>query len=313
MNDLRSVDLNLLVVLHALLEEAHVTRAAQRLGLSQPAASNALDRLRHLFGDPLLERGRGGLRLTPVAEALQAPLQEALAAVHGVLRRQAPNLATARQTVRLLMADAPATALLVALQAGLARTAPGVTLALLPWAGAAEALDRLHRGEVDLVVSVLPPLERPLRQRRLLEEQYLVAMRPGHPAAAAFDLARWLAYPHIVVSGHGGSETPLDAGLAALGLTRRVGVVVPSFLMVPPLLAGSDLIAMLPRRCVPSGAALTLRPPPLPVAGFRLDLAWHDRRSGDPVTMHVADAILEILEADEDRRPHPGEPLLPRP
>ncbi|MBL6076457.1 LysR family transcriptional regulator [Belnapia sp. T18] len=302
-NGLRGIDLNLLVVLDALLEEAHVTRAARRLGLSQPAASNALDRLRHLFGDPLLERGRGGLRLTPLGEALRAPLGEALAALRDVLRRPGRNLATTRQTVRLLMADAPGVALLVTLQARLAHTAPGVTLALLPWAGAADALTRLHHGEADLVASVLPPLDPPLRQRRLLDETYCVVMRPGHPAAAEFDLARWLAFPHVVVSGHGGTETPLDAGLAARGLARRVGVVVPSFLMVPPLLAGSDLIAMLPTRCVPAGAALTVRPPPLPVEGFRLDLAWHDRRSGDPVVMHVAEAMAEALAADGVRAP----------
>ncbi|SDB66266.1 DNA-binding transcriptional regulator, LysR family [Belnapia rosea] len=297
-NGLRGVDLNLLVVLHALLEEAHVTRAARRLGLSQPAASNALDRLRHLFGDPLLERGRGGLRLTPLAGTLRAPLREALAGLQEVLRRPGRDLATARQTVRMLMADAPAASLLVALQARLAVTAPGVTLALLPWAGAADALARLHHGDADLVASVLPPLDPPLRQRRLLEESYCVAMRPGHPAAADFGLARWLDFPHVVVSGHGGMEMPLDAVLAARGLARRVGVVVPSFLMVPPLLAGSDLIAMLPTRCVPDGAALTLRPTPLPVEGFRLDLAWHDRRSGDPVVMHVARAMTEAFGAD---------------
>jgi DNA-binding transcriptional LysR family regulator len=300
-NELRSVDLNLLVVLDALLEEAHVTRAARRLGLSQPATSNALDRLRHLLGDPLLERGRGGLRRTPMSEALRTPLREALTAVRGVVRRPGHDLATIRQTVRLLMADAPAAAVLVALQAKLGRTAPGITLALLPWAGATDALARLHRGDADLVASVLPPLGAPLHQRRLLEERYLIAMRPGHPAATAFDLAHWLAYPHILVSGHGGTETPLDAQLAEQGLVRRIGMVVPSFLMVPPLLAGSDLIAMLPTRCVPAGATLTLRPPPLPVEGFQLDLAWHDRRRGDAVVMHVAEAILEEFGTNEGK------------
>ncbi len=295
MNDLRSVDLNLLVILEALLEEAHVTRAARRLALSQPATSNALDRLRHLFRDPLLERGRGGMRLTPAAEALRPRLREALAFVRTVLDRPPADLSTLSQTVRLLMADAPAAALAVALHARMAATAPGITLAILPWAGADDALSRLTRGEADLVASVLPPLEPPLRQRALLEERYRVAMRRGHPAAEGFDLPRWLAYPHIVVSGRGLAETPLDAVLAARGLSRRVGMVVPSFLMVPPLLAGSDMIAMLPGRCVPEDAALVTRDPPLPVEGFRLDLAWHDRRGGDLAVQHVAGAMRELF------------------
>jgi DNA-binding transcriptional LysR family regulator len=303
MNDLRSVDLNLLVVLDALLAEAHVTRAACRLGLSQPATSNALDRLRHLFGDPLLERGgRGGMRLTPAAEALRQPLRAVLASVRTVLDAPGRDLATVRQTVRLLMADAPATALAVALHAHLARTAPGVTLAVLPWRGAEDAVGQLTRGEADLVASVLPQLEPPLRQVALLEERYRVAMRRDHPAAERFDFDRWLAHPHVVVSGRGLTATPLDALLAARGLSRRVAVAVPSFLMVPPLLLGSDLIAMLPSRCIPQDLAMPLatHPPPLPVDGFRLDLAWHDRRGADPVVQHVVGAMVDAL------RPKPG-------
>ncbi|MFT8243904.1 LysR substrate-binding domain-containing protein [Roseomonas sp. BN140053] len=295
MNDMRGIDLNLLVVLGALLEEVHVTRAARRLGLSQPATSNALDRLRHLFDDPLLRRAGGRLQLTPKAEALRQPLAAALGAVRGVLELPAPSVATARQVVRLLLADAPAAVLLAELQARLAATAPGVTPALLPWAGAADALARLLRGEVDLVASVLPALEPPLRGRPLLEERYLVAMRDGHPAADGFDLERWLRFPHVVVSGHGATETPLDAVLAARGLSRRVAVVVPSFLLVPPLLTRSDLLATLPSRCIPAGAGLALRPPPLPVEGFRLDLAWHERGAGDAVVMHVAGLIGDAL------------------
>jgi DNA-binding transcriptional LysR family regulator len=130
-------------------------------------------------------------------------------------------------------------------------------------------------------------------------------MRHGHPAAEAFDLDRWLAYPHVVVSGRGATVTPLDATLAARGLARRVGVVVPSFLMVPPLLAGSDLIALLPTRCIPPGAALTVRPPPIAVDGFRLDLAWHDRRGGDPVVMHVVEIMIAAFGPGESGESSP--------
>lgn len=311
MNDLRSVDLNLLVVLDALLDEAHVTRAAARLGLSQPAASNALDRLRHLFGDALLERGRGGMRLTPAAEALRGPLKAALASVEAVLRPSAEDPATVRRTVRLVVADALAGAV-AGLHARLCATAPGVALAVLPWRGAAEAVGQLARGEAELVASVLPPLDPALfRRTTLLQERYLVAMRRDHPAAARFDLDSWLAHPHLVVSGRGEAATPLDAELAARGLSRRVGVVVPSFLMVPPLLLGSDLIAMVPRACVPRGetAPLAAFPPPIPVDGFCLHLAWHSRREGDVAVRHVAGELAAVLrsrpEPPGDGR-HPG-------
>ena len=299
MNDLRSVDLNLLVILDALLEEAHVSRAATRLHLSQPATSGALDRLRHLFGDRLLERCRGGMRLTPAAEALRAPLRDALGSVAALVRRGDTDLATVRRTVRLMIADAPALTLMPALCARLARTAPGVTLVMLPWRGGADALRQLAAGEVELVASVLPTLDPALRKVALFDEHYVVAMRPGHPAARRFCLQSWLDHPHVVVSGNGSTATALDAALAARGLSRRVGAVVPSFVMVPPLLSGSDLIALLPSRCVPpdNGAELATFAPPVPVDGFRLELAWHARRDGDPILRHVADEVRALLGA----------------
>jgi DNA-binding transcriptional LysR family regulator len=105
--NLRSVDLNLLVVLDALLDEAHVTRAAERLGLSQPAASAALDRCRHLFGDPLLERGRGLMRLTPRAEALREPIRSVLSQAEAVLGAPQTPLSEIRQVVRVVMSEWP--------------------------------------------------------------------------------------------------------------------------------------------------------------------------------------------------------------
>ncbi|MDO9707526.1 LysR family transcriptional regulator [Paracraurococcus lichenis] len=300
MDNLRRLDLNLLVALDALLAEAHVSRAARRLGLSQPATSAALERLRHLFRDPLLERTRGGMRPTPRAEALRAPLRAALDAVAGVLGAAEPDLAGMRRPVRLLLADAPALEAATLLVARLAATAPGVTPVLLPWRGAPDALARLAAGEADLVASVLPPLGPEFRSRPLFEESYCIAMRLHHPAVAGFDLDRWLAHPHVVVSGRGEAATPLDAQLAALGRSRRVGAVVPSFLMVPPLLLRSDLIALLPGRCIPPDLAgeLATFAPPVPVDGFRLGLAWHVRRESDALVRHVAALLAGVLGGD---------------
>ena len=295
MDNLRGVDLNLLVVLDALLGEAHVSRAAARLGLSQPAASAALDRLRHLFGDPLLLRGRGGMRLTPAAQALRPRLHAALASVRAVLDAPAPDLLVLRQDVRLVMADAPAALVVAALVPRLARTAPGLRPVLLPWRGAADAAERLERGEADLAASVLPPLGPAFRQEALGWQHYVVAMRPGHPAAGG-GLEAWLAYGHVVVSGQGEAATLVDAALRARGLSRRVAAVVPSFLMVPPLLHGSDLLALVPAGCLPRDAPLHAMPPPLPVDGFRLGLAWHARRDGDPAVRHVAAEIRAVLD-----------------
>jgi len=296
--NLRSVDLNLLVVLDALLDEAHVSRAADRLGLSQPATSSALERCRQLFNDPLLERGKGMMRLTPKAESLRAPIKNLLAGVTAVLDPPVADLATLRQTVRIVMADHPAVVIVGPLHQELAKSAPGIDLVIQPWHGAADALDGLAKGTIDLAASVFPKVDVSFRRQELLQEHYLVMMRKDHPAAAGFNLEKWLAFPHVLVSGRGHTRGALDEALAAHGKERRVGIVVPSFLMVPPLLAESDLIAMIPSLCVPKNAEkrFALSKPPIPVDGFALHLAWHVRRDQDPAVQHVASIIQRLLE-----------------
>jgi DNA-binding transcriptional LysR family regulator len=296
--NLRSIDLNLLVVLDALLDEAHVSRAAAKLNLSQPATSSALERCRHLFGDPLLERGKGGMRLTPKAEALRDPLKNLLVGIAAVVDAPEEPLHEIRQCVRVVTADHPGILITGPLHRALARSAPGIDIVIQPWHGAPAALESLARGASDIAVSVFPSLdETAFHCETLLHEDYVVTMRRDHPAAAGFSLERWLDYPHIIVSGRGETRSGLDDQLAALGKFRRVGIVVPSFLMVPPLLEESDLIVMMPRHCLPADAAsrFHLAPPPIPVPGFPLHLAWHRRRDKDRAVQHVADHLRDIL------------------
>ncbi|RZS83122.1 DNA-binding transcriptional LysR family regulator [Phyllobacterium myrsinacearum] len=294
--NLRSVDLNLLVVLDALLDEAHVSRAADRLGLSQPATSSALDRCRHLFEDPLLERGKGMMRLTPKAEMLRVPIKNLLAEITLVLDPPLADLAAIRQTVRIAMADLAGMVVVSPLHQTLAASAPGIDLVIQPWHGAADALDGLAKGTIDLAVSVFPKADVSFRRQELLQQHYVVLMRRGHPAAKDFTLDRWLEFPHVLVSGRGDGRGALDEALEKHGRSRRVGIVVPSFLMVPPLVAESDLIAMVPSLCVPADASgFALFEPPIPVEGFALHLAWHVRRDQDRAVQHVGGIISTLL------------------
>lgn len=296
--NLRSIDLNLLVILDALLDEAHVSRAAAKLNLSQPATSSALDRCRHLFGDPLLERGKGGMRLTPKAESLRDPLKALLVGIAAVVDAPEEPLSEIRQTVRILTADFPGILIAGALHRALAQSAPGIDLVIQPWHGAPEALESLARGASDIALSVFPTMdETAFHRETLVAEHYVVAMRKDHPAAQNFTLDSWLAFPHILVSGRGDTRTPFDDQLATLGKTRRVGIVVPSFLMVPALLEDSDLIAMMPSHCLPPEASTRFHValPPIPVTGFPLHLAWHRRRDKDRAVQHVADEVRTLV------------------
>lgn len=293
--NLRSLDLNLLVVLDALLDEAHVSRAADRLGLSQPAASAALQRCRHLFRDDLLERRRGTMRLTAKAETLRAPIKSLLAEIAALVDPPKIPLARIRQSLRLCMADYPAMFVTGPMQRALQRSAPGIDLVIQPWHGADAAKAALIDGTTDIAISVFPGADDDLQRTHLFDEHYVVALRRGHPAAKGFGLRAWLAYPHILVSGRGETKTPLDAELARKNLARRVGLVVPIFQMVPDLLRESDMIAMLPSRVMPKGRDLIAKAPPIPVAGFALHLAWHRRRTKDDGLQHVAGLLTRLL------------------
>lgn len=287
--NLRSVDLNLLVVLQALLDEQHVTRAARRLSLSQSATSNALERCRNVFGDPLLHRVAGEMRLTDRAEALKNPLNEALssiAMIFGCTRA----IGAVRQTVRLVMADQPGTTILESIAQSIADTNPSLDLILLPWRGRDDALYRLETGEADIAVSDFGLLTPEYRQVKLRADPYVVAMRRLHPAADEFDLEKWLAWPHIVISGKGSKRGSLEDVLDKLRLRRRVGAVVPNFMMIEPLLLQTDFISFAPRSAL-SGTDLVVLKPPLSIPDYELHMAWHTRRNEDATVQAVTKII----------------------
>jgi DNA-binding transcriptional LysR family regulator len=294
--NLRAFDLNVLVLLDALLDEAHVGRAATRIGLSQPAMSSALKRCRDVFDDELLVRGGDGMIRTPKAEALRGPLKSALASMSGVIAQDETPLTELSQRVSLIMADYPAVMLAGPLIARLAATAPGIDIVFRPWRAGLAAEAALRAGDADLAVTVVSNPADDLHVEDVLDERFVVAMGRGHAAATQFSLETWLAAPHVIVSGQGSIRTPLDHTLQAQGLSRRVGLVVPTFQMAMDVLPESALIALVPSLCVCADRDdLVVFAPPLPVEGFTLSLCWHKRQATDPATQHVAGLLREVM------------------
>ena len=223
MSNINKIDLNLLIVLDALLDERSVTRAAARLGYTQPTISGMLARLRDLFGDPLFVRAQRGLLATPRAQALAVPLKQLLADSQRLVTRDAFDPANAEATFTVSSNDYMQQALLVPFVKVLRSEARQVRLAIVP--PIIEGLgDALARGRIDLAVTIPEFAMSDLPSRLLYREHYVVAVRPQHPLArrAAMTVERLCNYDHVLVSPTGGSfEGPTDQALARLQATAQ--------------------------------------------------------------------------------------------
>ncbi|MBV6822625.1 LysR substrate-binding domain-containing protein [Pseudomonas sp. PD9R] len=283
MNDLRRIDLNLLVILDALLSEQHVTRAAERLHLSQPAVSHALARLRDLLGDQLLVRAGAGLAPTPRALELIAPLAEALAQVQSLL---APNIfdpATAKRTFRLAMSDYGAAIVLPGLIRTLRREAPAIDLQI-SHASREGMLEGLINGDIDIAVGVFPELPNELRSTVLFEEHYACLVdRNSVPDDGVLDLPTYLSRPHVLLEMRGSGTPEIERALTSLRERRRVAISLPHWRVAPELISGTDLILTVASRALRNidQSLLVVVPPPFQIPSFTFVSAWHKRRGGD--------------------------------
>lgn len=303
---LATMDQRLLRLLDAILDEVHLARAAARVGWPLPAAANALERCRQLLRDPLLEDGGQHMRLTSLAQTLREPLRLALGGDGAASPAHEQDLATLARRVRILMPDYPAQVVAQPLYQELNATAPLLDLEFQTWQGDADAAARLERGETDLVLGATTPTNT-LRGREVLQERCVVVMRRDHPAAQQLTMARWLEYPHLQIACHDTLNRRIDDQLATQGLRRRIGMVIPNFLMAPALLQGSELIAVMPMYCVPAATAahpvvLACLRPPLPLEAPPLRLLHHRRHAEDQAVAQVAQGLERIVRQRFDAR-----------
>jgi len=293
--DIARLDFNLLVTLEALLAERSVSRAARRLQLSQPALSAQLARLRAMFGDQLFIPSHRGMTPTPLALQLEAPLADALARLRTVVASaRAFDPARDAFTVRFAASDYVQEALLLDFIVALRRSAPGVRVALHTIAPARLAA-QMERGDVDLAALTPENIAPSLHARPLFDEEYRLIARKGHPALRRpLDVRRYSELEHVVFSPRGGGfSTAVDDLLEGMGLARRVAVSASTFLGAADLVERSDLVALVPARLL-GGRTRRLRvlAPPLPVPGFAIHMAWHDRTHGDTAQRWVREQLL---------------------
>ena len=284
MDDLRRLDMNLLLCLHALLAERHVTRAALRLHKSQPAMSHGLAQLRDIFQDPLLVRRGGKMELTPRAQELQAPLELALVQLNALI--QAPQFEPARSTrrFRLSLSDYAATLLLPALMAQLRQQAPGIDLAVTQ-ASREAMLAQLMDGDVDLALGVFPDAPQEVQREILFTEQFVSVADPASLSGRrSLSLDEWLARPHVLVAMRSDIPNEIDLALHARGLQRRIALTLPHWSAATQVVPGTDLVLTVARRSlesVPAARRLSRFKPPLALPDFAFEMAWHQRRNAD--------------------------------
>ena len=283
--DLPDIDLGLLLALDALLKDRNVTHAAARLGISQPALSARLGRLRDVFLDPLFVPAAAGRGVVPTPRA--AGLQADLAGILAQLRRlvegpQAFDPAQTRRTFVVAIYENPAAILAPGLVSEVTAAAPNARMAFVT--PGRDIVEQMERG-VDLLVAPPDKAASDLMRRPLFEDGFCTAQRRGHPRGnQPLDLDAFCALDHLLVSADGGGFGGLvDDALGAVGRTRRVTVSIQSYALAPVVLAGSDCVCTLPRRFLQRFAeGLDLVTPPVRLPPTQLLALWHPRCQDDP-------------------------------
>ena len=294
------MDLNLLVAFEALFRERSVTRAGRRLGLSQPATSAALARLRQSFGDPLFTSTPRGLEPTAHCLALAGPVGAALEQLRAALsQEQTFDPATTTADLRLGAVDAVMAAVLHGVAARVLSEAPRARLRLTS-IDPRTAPNLLDEGSIDLAVA--PAFDPPahLQVRPLFPLSFVVACRPGHPLPRRPKLRDLARHPHVIFSFAGPPRTAVDDAFERAGLQRHVAVVVSSFLSVPLVLAVSDAVAILPEPFARTlAAAGQVRCAPLPpevtMPEMMMKMLWSSRTGDLPAARWLRELVVAAV------------------
>ena len=287
---LRQVDLNLLSTLYALLEERHVTRAAKRCFLSQPAMSRSLERIRDTFGDELLIRTGRIYERTVRGEWLLRELENLLPRLEALVRGEPFDPAQSRERLRVALTDNGSIALLPALTQRIRTAAPDITLEIVAWHD--RSFEDVEAGKIDLALSPLAAPS-PLETERLFKEDFVCLLGADHKLRSRrFTLKQYLELSHVAVG-------TLDRPLADLGLRRRVALSVPFLVPAVAAVAGSDLVLTLPRKLAKAVAAMAnvrfVEPPP-EIKSFQYFMVWHPRLTAEPAQVWFREQLRIVAK-----------------
>ncbi|SAK59146.1 LysR family transcriptional regulator [Caballeronia temeraria] len=303
------LDLNLIPYLVAIEETRNVSRAAERLGVSQPRVSTALARLREYFNDPLFVRTSRGMEPTPRTIALVPAAREALARIErGLLDRQHFDPSASTETFSIALSDVGEIVFLPRLLQAFAKEAPNANLRSVS-ASHGDVERGLEAGDIDLAVGYFPDLRgNNFFQQRLFSHRFICLMRRDHPFAnQPLTLERFMACGHAVVRAEGRSQEVLENYLDKERVRRRAVLETPHFMSLPFILSRTDLIATVPHAIgfayVAEHASITLAEPPLPLPRFDLKQHWHRKFHNDARTMWLRGIVASLFNDELDEWP----------
>jgi DNA-binding transcriptional LysR family regulator len=297
-SELRRLDLTLLLVLLGLVRHRKAVDVAAELGLTQSAISQALKRLRDIFGDELFLRRPHGMEPTATTLALEAPIAAAVDALRGALgTARTFDPATANGHLRIAALDAEQAVLIPPLAARLRELAPGIVLSVVP-VGRAAAMEVLAEGRADLALGFAWDIPEGISAEALYEESFVVAGRPNAlPQAPSIELDAYCEADHVLISPGGDLRGIVDDLLERMGRSRRVILGLPAFLPALAAVAASSALVTLPARvghAFAAGFGLVTAEPPLAVRQFRVSIFWHRRNDAEPRTVWMKEQIKRL-------------------
>ena len=305
--ELHEIDLNLLVVFNQLRVERRVSKVADNLGISQPAVSNSLAKLRKLFGDELFLRTPKGMEPTPFADQLAESVSYALAMIHSSINQRTRfDPANERGSFTIGMTDIGEIFFLPDLIERVKREAPGIALSTVRNT-MVNLRDELESGKVDMAIGLLPQLKAGFFQRRLFRQRYVCLMRSGHPLdKKRMTLAEYAGAEHLVVVSAGTGHGKVDELLQRSGIERRVRLTVPHYVSVGHILQRSELITTVPERLAdrllaPFGLAKVAHPAKLPEVA--INAFWHAKYHRAPANRWLRGLIFELYAEEPGARP----------
>ncbi len=302
------IDLNLLPVFEAMVQEQNVTMAAKRMGITQSALSNALGRLRTYFEDPLFVKTRQGMLPTPRALELAGPLRDAMTLMRAAAaqKSKAFDPSTSNRAFRIYMTDVGEMVFLPGLMKHLRAKGFSVQIETAQL-DSADVAEQLTSGEIDFAIGYLPDLGKPVAEASLFREHYVCMTRKDYTENGAnkLTLKRFLAASHVLISSMGSGHQIIERTLNASGFQRNVALRVPHFLVIPRIIADTDLVVTVPARVAETFADQTevrVHPVPVPIPSFDVSLFWHPRFVKDPPIQWLRELMLALFQEGKGKK-----------